>query len=277
MGDLLKRRGIQTDGKCKRCGGDETILHILLTCPFAMKVWELSPALFKPNPSVVTSVTELFNSCQKMVNLPPSGISQLLFPWILWNLWTSRNQLVFQDKLFDENEVITKALKDGREWQLAQPPKPALIAQSPPIHQTDRLPTSTAIHVFSDGAWDKNTCRGGMGWIVKTSSGATLLSGSSHRRVVASAMVAEALAMKEAIGYAVYAGFKDLLCFTDCKSLSDYLTGNSSVTTVQGILHDIGVLTRSLDSISFFFIPRVKNEDADSLAKAALAVCFNFP
>lgn len=100
VGEVLRRRGIGTDGKCKRCGCDETVLHVFLTCLFAMKVWELAPALFKPNPSVVASVTELFKHCQRIVNLPLSGISQPLFPWFLWNLWTSRNQMVFEEKFF---------------------------------------------------------------------------------------------------------------------------------------------------------------------------------
>ncbi|CAN7023584.1 unnamed protein product [Brassica oleracea var. botrytis] len=59
-----------------------------------------------------------------------------------------------------------------------------------------------------------------MGWTVKNQSGVSLLQGSSHRRFVASAMVAEALAMKDAISSAVN-------------------TGNSFVTAIQGILHDI--------------------------------------
>ncbi|KAG5375217.1 hypothetical protein IGI04_039813 [Brassica rapa subsp. trilocularis] len=131
---------------------------------------------------------------------------------------------------------------------------------------------STTVQCFSDGAWDNVTGRGGMGWIIKKQDGATLLQGSSQRRYVASAMVAETLALKEAISSATNAGFTDLLCLSDCKSLTDLITGNSSVTAIQGILHDIGEMSRSLNSISFSFIPRIKNEVADRLAKAALVV-----
>ncbi|KAF3547519.1 hypothetical protein DY000_02000785 [Brassica cretica] len=131
---------------------------------------------------------------------------------------------------------------------------------------------TTTVQCFSDGAWDNATGRGGMGWIIQNQEGATLLQGSSHRCYVASAMVAEALAMKEAISSATNAGFTDLLCLTDCKSLTDLITVNSSVTAIQGILHDVDVMSRYLNSISFSFIPRIKNKAADRLAKAGLVV-----
>ncbi|KAF3489016.1 hypothetical protein F2Q69_00055347 [Brassica cretica] len=38
----------------------------------------------------------------------------------------------------------------------------------------------------------------------------------------------------------------------------------------KGVLHDITVLARSLDSVSFIYIPRLANVQADSIAKAAL-------
>nr|VDD17469.1 unnamed protein product [Brassica rapa] len=63
----------------------------------------------------------------KMITLPPTGVSKPLFPWLLWNLWTCRNQLLFEDKKFTESEVLNKAIRDAKEWSLAQvilPPKP---------------------------------------------------------------------------------------------------------------------------------------------------------
>ena len=42
------------------------------------------------------------------------------------------------------------------------------------------------------------------------------------------------------------------------------------MVAIRGILHDIGVLSASFNSISFRFISRVCNEPADRLAKNAL-------
>lgn len=90
VGAALARRGMDATTCCKRCGEVESEIHVLLQCPFAAKVWELSPILFNPPPtdSTTTTVHQLLHDCIKAVNLPPTGLSTPLYPWILWNLWT---------------------------------------------------------------------------------------------------------------------------------------------------------------------------------------------
>ena len=132
-----------------------------------------------------------------------------------------------------------------------------------------------AIHCYVDAAWNRVSFAGGFGWVCYNNSGLTLRQGSSSRRYVASALVAEALALKSALSTAVLAGVKDLICFSDSKSLVALLKGNSSVTELQGILSDISLLSLSLNSVSFRYVPRLCNEAADSLAKNALIVMSN--
>lgn len=48
VGETLLKRGIQVDGKCKRCGEAESILHVMFACPTAQKVWALAPAMNLP-------------------------------------------------------------------------------------------------------------------------------------------------------------------------------------------------------------------------------------
>lgn len=80
------------------------------------------------------------------------------------------------------------------------------------------------------------------------------------------------LALKAAMEAAVSSGAKDLICCSDSKSLINLITINTYVIALQGILHDIGVLSRSFSSISFKYVPRRCNETADRLAKEALYV-----
>lgn len=92
VGSALEVRGIAISPLCKRSGERETEVHVLLQCPFARKVWELVPCLFKPIAQSINSVAALLTQCQKMVSLPPIGLgSTQLYPWILWILWTNRN------------------------------------------------------------------------------------------------------------------------------------------------------------------------------------------
>uniref|UniRef100_A0A0D3DWH4 RNase H type-1 domain-containing protein n=1 Tax=Brassica oleracea var. oleracea TaxID=109376 RepID=A0A0D3DWH4_BRAOL len=102
-----------------------------------------------------------------------------------------------------------------------------------------------------------------------------LVQGSTSAAVVASVIMAEALALKAAMEAAISHDVKDLVCFSDSKSLISLITGNKSVVALQGILHDLGVLSLSLSSISFKFVNRNGNLVADRLAKEALFLLQN--
>lgn len=61
------------------------------------------------------------------VNLPPIGLNGAdLYTWIWWNLWTSKNQLIFANRAFSEIETINKAMFDAKAWQevLGKRPRP---------------------------------------------------------------------------------------------------------------------------------------------------------
>lgn len=101
--------------------------------------------------------------------------------------------------------------------------------------------------------------------------------GADAKRYVGSALMAEALALKMALLHANRLQILDLRCFSDSRSLVSLLTSKSSVVEMQGILHDIRMLSSSLNSISFHFTSRLENGCADGLAKSALACCMNSP
>ncbi|KAG2325843.1 hypothetical protein Bca52824_008571 [Brassica carinata] len=120
VGSLLQSRGMQADPRCKRCGALETPLHLLLSCPFAVQVWQETPALFKPTADSISSLSELLLSNTKMINLPPTGLASTpLYPWLYWHLWKSRNLFIFEDKAWTASEVALKAIHDARVWEKA--------------------------------------------------------------------------------------------------------------------------------------------------------------
>ena len=122
--------------------------------------------------------------------------------------------------------------------------------------------------LFSDAAWNASSLAGGLGWVCTDSKGTCCFEGNDNRRYIASALAAEALALRAGLSQAVSTGIKEVVCFSDSKCLIDLITGHKSVVALRGILHDIGVLSASFTSISFVF--RVCNESADRLAKNAL-------
>lgn len=91
-----------------------------------------------------------------------------------------------------------------------------------------------------------------------------------------SALVAEALAVKAALLAAVSSQVRSLTMYSDSKNLVSLLKNHGKDVTLQGVLFDIRLLALSLDSISFQFIPRLANVNADTLAKSAKSALLYF-
>lgn len=82
VGETLLKRGIQVDGRCKRYGEPETILHVMFQCTFAQNIWNSIPALGVPIMTSINSIGDLLQGSTKMINLPPIGLHVPLYPWI---------------------------------------------------------------------------------------------------------------------------------------------------------------------------------------------------
>lgn len=281
VGASLETRGISVDPACKRCGSRETEFHVLFSCPFAKRVWDLAPCLFKPNEQRVHSVAELLTQCRRMISLPPVGLGTTpLYPWILWLLWINRNQLVFENKFFSEEKTILKAILDSKAWEAAQtfvskPSIPQHVVRSSVVPFVPRV-NSYMWSAFSDAAWDQTTGNCGIGWQLRDSENSLAEYSSSYWRSVPSALVAEALAVKAAINAAVSSQVSSLTVNSDSKNLILLLKTQGQDVALRGVLHDIHVLASSLTSIVYVFVPRLANVQADLLAKAAL-VSISFP
>lgn len=167
VGEALRWRGIPGSFACKSCGAPETILHVLLHCPVAQRVWNLVPAINKPNPDSIATPGQLLQTCRLLTSLPPAGVVSPLHPWILWSLWTSRNKLVFENRAFADQDVVDRAIKEARSWKNAQEKatgKPPLGRVHLPIHR----PSSAATKCFTDASWLAASGVGGLGWIFKS-------------------------------------------------------------------------------------------------------------
>lgn len=136
---------------------------------------------------------------------------------------------------------------------------------------------SNAMLYYSDAAWQSVSGAGGMGWYCTNQTGTTIFEGTTTHEVVGSVLIAEALAFKAALEAAVSQGTQEMICLSDSKFLISQIIGNTFVNELQEILHDIAVLSRSLTSISFKFVPRCCNVAADRLAKEALSSLFELP
>lgn len=268
VGILLFQRGVIDDARCKCCGNPESVMHVLRDCPFSIKVWRFSP-LFGP----ISSNGDLFSLLSVLRNtksIPQEGITmQSLYAWILWNLWTAKNQFYFTDKIYLEEEVVRKSILEAKAWYKAQSYRPSRITSSNEEHWIFETSSGFVCHV--DAAWNVVSLKCGMGWVLTSNENSSVFTATASCADVSSALVAETRALKVALVYVIDMGCSKITVRSDSQTLIRLLNSNDSHIDVAMLLEDIRELVFSFDSISFQFIPRTLNVIAYELAKLALS------
>ncbi|CAF2139012.1 unnamed protein product [Brassica napus] len=114
-----------------------------------------------------------------------------------------------------------------------------------------------------------------MGWIIKTVAGDVLCRGSSNRSHVCTVLMAEALALREALKKAQELNLQSLQVFSDSQVLVSTLDAGVDLNEIAGVLQDVKNLATLFCPLSFVFISRVEKSQADTLAKSSLSRLLN--
>lgn len=276
VGANLKARGINPTASCPHCGEDESCLHLFFHCSLAQQVWNQAPFKCSLEPSRISSLKLGIEASNHLTCLPPTGIGHgLLFPWIMWTIWTCRNKKIFDQKSISSQEIITQTTVAAKEWIGAQ-----LCHQSPQILSSiNPIPEIGAgtIRCFTDAAWRKDSREAGFGWIFIDPWSPSESPYSSAARHINSPLLAEATALLLASQQAADLGFSKLSFASDSQQLVKALNGEPHPKELHGILHDILSLSLRFVEISFHFVKRENNHKVDALAKAALISSFPVP
>ncbi|KAL1194438.1 hypothetical protein V5N11_010350 [Cardamine amara subsp. amara] len=99
-----------------------------------------------------------------------------------------------------------------------------------------------------------------------------ILQGSGSRHYVPSALTAKALALREVLSVASSKGFRNIRCLMDCQELVQLLNLQASSLEIYGTLADLRSFRFQFDVISFHYILRCENTDADTCEKAAMSL-----
>lgn len=220
------------------------------------------------NPLVSLNFQEGWERARKIHSLPPMGIEAgTLAASIIWSLWRSRNQLIFEKRSFSPAETIQKAITDAREWISAQPPP--IQKQPIPLIRLEPSPRNPDLcSIFTDAAWNASSGIAGLGWIIDD-----MVSSSQHSAVetsVSSPLMAETLAVRSAMTFALARGLDSIALFSDSQTLINTIARKKRNLETFGVLNDIYSLSTAFKAISFSFVPRSENVNADLAAKQAL-------
>ena len=124
------------------------------------------------------------------------------------------------------------------------------------------------IVIHTDAAWHSERSLAGLGWIIDT--GINSRSYMAHCFFVNSALVAEALALREALATCIDKGIRRVHFKSDSLQLIKAINSSSSYPEVYGVVADILSLSLAFECIYFSWIQRGNNKEADALAKQAL-------
>lgn len=150
--NVLHGRGMDISIVCPHCKSDvETPIHVLNDCPDNDEVWENFP------PPCYTNELELsdwlkvncsFKGNSGLFNIPLN----VLFPFILWNIWTHRNRVIHGPPLHINSRSLSTSIRYSVVEFWASMPRltcrssvdSRLISWSPPAVGTIKLNTDGA-------------------------------------------------------------------------------------------------------------------------------------
>lgn len=217
-GENLQKRGLMQNTICIHCGLSESTEHLLLHCSFAKQVWQLIPLASPFDPDDFPSFSSAVVAATSWFCLPPSGASGDIFSWVVWHLWITGNQLVFESRPASAALTALRAVTSAREWAQAQESPPTALKKTQIQGRPDSIPTGT-VACNTDAAWRNESSEAGLAWIFDSPTALSVTNGCKFQHRVASVLMAEGLAVREALCHAINIGISKIWLRSDSLSL----------------------------------------------------------
>jgi hypothetical protein len=114
-GENLRRRGWEGPSRCPLCCQEEEMTdHLLLGCPYAREVWQLTLGLGALAPSLPQETHSLLSNWHSLCPFRTANQGHLLALWrtipkfILWKIWIERNNRLFREAKRTPAQVATR-------------------------------------------------------------------------------------------------------------------------------------------------------------------------
>ncbi|XP_060965138.1 uncharacterized protein LOC133034129 [Cannabis sativa] len=262
----LVKKHVSISAICPVCTDQaESIVHVLLICPFAMSCWRTLGITYEP--IYPLSFGGWFEKA--LTTLDEEIASQAAM--LCWAIWKAQNLVVWKNKASLRTEVIASAQITLDHWRNAQDNtslSSLFFDNRGDGAERWTTPEVNKIKINVDAALFSRDNSYGFGIVARDSSGKLIEAKSCYYGGVYDAKVVEAMGVKEALNWIKSKNWSDVEVETDSMPTVQGIRSNQSLNSIFGlIIHDCQILFSSLNNVKICFIRRSVNRVAHVVAR----------
>lgn len=271
----LFRRKLKRDPLCSICNiFEESIEHILLLCPWTEAVWFGSPLGYRIRKSSITSIDNwILDLHRSMTNRLESRQVLSLAGFLCWSIWKSRCCFLYQGEPLSPVLTITRALCLMKDFWNVSPTSTHMDPLSPSSLVGWSPPPINFIKLNCDAAWNKLTCKVGLGVVARNHQG-LCVGGLAKPSICDSVLIAECEAVLEGLLLARDSQFGRVIVSTDSMELITNIRNphTRGCWKIFPILNKIRRAAATFVELQWEWSPRKANKAAHAAAALATRV-----
>ncbi|GKA04555.1 reverse transcriptase [Tanacetum coccineum] len=265
MSNLVARGLAHGSLTCVHCSApSEDIKHALFLCDWARDIWASMELADLTNLVVNISIEEML--CLTLEQ--QKGKFELML-MLMWRIWGARNSKAHGQRELDQNEVKESAHVMLQDFSRANQTTTDIMAPRNAPSQAWSPPSYGEIKINGD-AGVGNDGVAGLGFVIRSHSGAVLVAGSRCVKFATSVVEAEAKACLWAVEVALAKGFTRVVLESDSSVLVEAFKHDKVLVHIRALFLHIHRLCLSFESCSWSFVRREGNRVAHELARIAL-------
>lgn len=278
IAENLRRRNINVNPYCTRCcQALETNDHTFFTCPAIKPVWR---AAGLPTQDIWNGNKTFEEKLHILLKLHDNSniatVSRYLPIWLLWRIWKSRNDLIFNRKVIPTKDIVEKALSDTKDWlDHHHRTESRYMGEQQTTTRRSRLgkwrtPKTGWVKCNFDASHHEGDQPSGLGWIIRDPHGNVLDCGMGKYQGRHTIEEAKCTALIWAIQASWALGYRKVEFEGDNITIMRLINGTGTNLRLKHYLQTIRQWRGMFTAMEFKFQHREQNECADLLAKQAV-------
>lgn len=258
----LIKKGVSIDSKCTLCdSGSEDSTHLLLSCEFAVSVWNLA------NLHINLQFSSMSDWFAYLFNSRDQGVVGYALS-IIWHIWNARNKKLWQGIVLSPEAIIHAALSFLSAWQAVQSSqlRVGVVPSTSPSRWI--APPFNWFKCNFDAARFVVSNSSGFGCVVRGASGNFIAAHAAAAPGLHDAFLAEVLGFRGTLTWIRSLHIDNIIFESDSQLLVRAFHTNSLDNSYAGaVLDDCKVLLASFNSFLVNHVLRSANQVAHVLAR----------